>query len=270
MMKSLILVEERIFEANYFARRLSRAKNGDSFGYELNAFLSAARSVTFLLQKEMASVPGFGAWYEDQRRLLKGDPAASFFLNLRNFSQKEGKVPLIGCQIVGRRWTYRFAGRAEPVPQILLHRDVSDCCREHVAKLARLILDFSQVFPYYSCYRIALTPNGIAELSLSIEEIEESLGLPKGWISSCATIDFERALDELRRHFDGVDFESLRKLADWAPKAVASECTLSEHLLASLVTHSNDLINQASRRPGRAKGCGSEEQTHGSDDCTEC
>lgn len=44
--------------------------------YELNAFLAAARSVTFLLQKEMAKVPGFAAWWDGQRQLLAGDAAA--------------------------------------------------------------------------------------------------------------------------------------------------------------------------------------------------
>jgi hypothetical protein len=50
-LSSLLLVEERLLEAEYFSRRLRRL-SGEPFGYELNAFLSAARSVTFLMQKE--------------------------------------------------------------------------------------------------------------------------------------------------------------------------------------------------------------------------
>ena len=55
---SLLLVEERLLEADYFARRLGRQADHSRFGYELNAFLAAARSVTFLMQKEMTKVRG--------------------------------------------------------------------------------------------------------------------------------------------------------------------------------------------------------------------
>ena len=53
-LNSLIPVEEKLLEADYFACRLSSLCD-DAFRYELNAFLSAARSVTFLLQKEMGA-----------------------------------------------------------------------------------------------------------------------------------------------------------------------------------------------------------------------
>jgi hypothetical protein len=139
---SLLLVEERLLEAEYFARRLRRL-SGNAFGYELNAFLSAARSITFLLHKEMAHVQGFSDWWETgPRRKLDTDPAARFFLNLRNFSQKEGRVSLVGTASDSnrRRWSYRFAGNKDRVPPQLLNRDVVDCCLEHIAKLARVIL----------------------------------------------------------------------------------------------------------------------------------
>lgn len=96
---SLLLVEERLLEAKYFARRLTKQCEMDRFGYELNAFLAAARSVTFLLQKEMARVPGFAEWWDGQRQLLSSDPAAVFFLKLRNFSQKEGRISLVGGRV---------------------------------------------------------------------------------------------------------------------------------------------------------------------------
>ena len=93
---SLLLVEERLLEADHFARRLCRQPDSARFGYELNAFLSAARSVTFLLQKEMAKVPGFSSWWEEQQSQLRNDRSARFFVELRNFSQKAGRVSLVG------------------------------------------------------------------------------------------------------------------------------------------------------------------------------
>jgi hypothetical protein len=59
--------------------------------------------VTFLLQKEMAKVPGFAGWWDGQRCLLAGDAAAAFFLKLRNFSQKEGRISLVGCSLDFRK-----------------------------------------------------------------------------------------------------------------------------------------------------------------------
>lgn len=151
-LSSLLLVEERLLEANYFARRLARIRRESAtFGYELNAFLSAARSVTFLLQKEMVHVSGFPEWWARWRGQLGADPAARFFLELRNFSQKEGRASVVGTGGKrGKLWSYRFAGNHEPVPPELLHREVSDCCREHVGKLANIILDCIRVFPYLS------------------------------------------------------------------------------------------------------------------------
>jgi hypothetical protein len=67
---SLLRVEERLMEAEYFARRMFESPDSTILGYELSAFLSAARSVTFLLQKEFAAVDGFEAWWTADRTKL--------------------------------------------------------------------------------------------------------------------------------------------------------------------------------------------------------
>src|ERR1700733_14353832 len=105
---------------------MTRAR-GESFGYNLNAFLSAARSVTFLLQKEYSKIDGFAEWWALERTTLAADPAARFFLELRNYSQKEGRISLVGtgaARVGGRSsWSYRFAGTIKAVPPVLLNRD---------------------------------------------------------------------------------------------------------------------------------------------------
>lgn len=232
---SLLLVEERLLEAKYFALQLAKQGGINRFGYQLNAFLSAARSVTFLIQKEMARVPGFREWWECQRRALACDSAACFFLNLRNFSQKEGRVSLVGCSVGPRRWSYRFAGNTAPVPSTLLDRDVAECCHEHVAKLARIVLACADVFPYYSCPRRAITVAGLAALSLLLEDVEDVVGLPRGWTD----VGLDGRLDVLRAHVDGVDFGALERIARWKVKTVSRQATpsslLSEQLATSLV-----------------------------------
>lgn len=236
---SLLLVEERLLEAKYFARRLTKQFDRDRFGYELNAFLAAARSVTFLLQKEMAKVSGFADWWSGQRRQLSGDSAAAFFLKLRNFSQKEGRISLVGGSPDGRRWSFRFAGNADRVPSTLLNRDVAECCHEHTGKLAKIILACVEAFPYQTCPRRALTLDGIAALQLSFADLEETLGFPPGWIAAGSSLDSERRISLLREHADGLNLGALRRLAAWKPKPTSPLSTpsaiLSEQLMVSLI-----------------------------------
>lgn len=241
---SLLLVEERLLEADHFARRLYRQPDSIRFGYELNAFLSAARSVTFLLQKEMSKVPGFSSWWEGQQSQLRSDRSARFFVELRNFSQKAGRVSLVGSRIKSprgcRRWSYRFAGNAERVPPELVNRDVAECCRQHVAKLAAVVISCSEAFPYFTCPRRALTPEGVEALGISIRDIEEALGFPPGWIEIGEPLDLSDRLRVLLEYVDGVDFSLIGRLAKWKPKtaqpAQDPSSELSEALSSALVT----------------------------------
>ena len=244
--RSLLLVEERLLEAEHFLRRLRLQSEMNRFGFELNAFLSACRSVTYLLQKEMSGAPGFESWWARQEEKLKVDSAARFFHKLRNFSIHEGRVSLVGSATHRNgmlRWSYRFAGGKEPVPTELLHRDVAECCREHLAKLATIVLECSEEFPFATCPRRALTPSGIRSLGITIEDIEETLGFPRGCTAIPASSDALR-LKELRRHVDGVNFRVLRRLyrmrslrIEEAVDASGSRDAFGDFLTASIVEH---------------------------------
>lgn len=210
---SLLLVEERLFEADYFIRRLRRSPPHE-LQYHLNAFLSAARSVTFLLQKEMAHVPKFREWLAVKREELREDAAARFFLQQRNFSQKEGRVRTVGfgSSSSRRRWTYRFIDGTHPVPPELYDRDIVDCCSHHVAKLARLTLEFADAFPFWSCPHRALTVEGLAALDVPLAELAAAVGFPDGWLD-VAPPDIKGLLASLRTLVDAVDFAAIRKLS---------------------------------------------------------
>lgn len=215
-LRSLLRVEERLLEGEYFVRQLARRRDSTSFGYELNAFLSAARSVTFLLQKELSKVDGFPDWWKTEQTALGSDEAARFFLELRNYSQKEGRISMVGTAVSsrgkGRRWTYRFAGTTGPVPDSLYNRDVVDCCREHLAKIARSILRCTEIFPYHCCPRRALTPEGVEALQLDLDAIDAMLGYPRG----SSEIDGFESKDRIRflsKQMDGLDFDVIRRIS---------------------------------------------------------
>lgn len=253
---SLILVEERLREADYFSRELRRQRDLDVVHYYLNAFLSAARSVTFLLQKEMSRVAGFESWWGQQQQSLSQDNAARFFLKLRNFSQKEGRVSLVGVREHGTSrssWTFRFAGNADKVPAELIHRDVTDCCTEHVAKIATLILRCCEHFPYHVSAHRALTIEGMRVLKLSMHDIFEAAGLPREWSNANDGAPEEDTLRIIRESLDDLDLRFLRRLADGVQKSKSRSSnvppeTFSEELLERMVTHlegPNRILNVA-------------------------
>jgi len=75
---------EKLVEAKYFLTKME--KNIDDlvkFKFNLSAFLSASRSVTFYLQKEFAYNPKFTEWYQKKQNEMKEDPLFKFFNNKR-------------------------------------------------------------------------------------------------------------------------------------------------------------------------------------------
>lgn len=202
---------EKLQEAEYFLARQTQT-NGIEFQFELNAFLSASRGVTFFLQKAMAHVEGFEEWYRQQQVAMKADAAMRFFLALRNVSQKQGPVSYIGGSMLDGGWSYRFVGQLEPVPGELTGRDICECCADHLTKVARLILECHREFPFDSCPGRAFTEEGMKALGYSMADVESALGLPPGYID---VVDFSIAekLRVLSREIEPLDIEDLERLA---------------------------------------------------------
>ncbi|MFZ6735400.1 hypothetical protein ACO0LG_25995 [Undibacterium sp. Ji42W] len=157
--------------------------HGDEFKYCLNAFVFAARSISFLLQKEMAHVCGFKQWWACQQESLSHDRYARFFLKLRNYSQKEGQISTVGIK-TGNRWSFRFAGNIDAVPEELLHRDVADCCVEHLSKLAKIVLACAEKFLFHVCPKQAISIEGGQTLQISVADIAETLCFEASWIAA--------------------------------------------------------------------------------------
>ena len=238
---SLLPVEEKLLESKYFARRLGLLDTPD-FDYELNAFLSAARSVTFFLQKEMCRVPGFSGWWAKRQGVMMHDAAMTFFKDLRNRSQHRGRICIVGTQR-GQTdgtcvWIYRFLGNDKGVPESLIHRDVVDCCLEHLAKLATIVLEFRNEFPAQSCYRYAITREGLDSLALDIPDVLKFFGL-EHLTGVVRRENRDQVLQLLRNQVDGVDFEEIQRLARHRPiKEIGCETTsdqLSDSLSRNLV-----------------------------------
>ncbi|RWX60991.1 hypothetical protein [Mesorhizobium sp. M2A.F.Ca.ET.039.01.1.1] len=203
---------ERLREAEYFLVRLPMT-HGLEFQANLNAFLSASRSVTFLLQSSLAHVPGFEDWYRLRRQEMSVDPAMRFFLDLRNISQKQGPVSYVGSGQPDGTSTHRFVAGQRPVPPELVCRDIAECCAEHVMKLARLLHSYFVAFPVHACPVHAFTEEGMITLGYTLADVEEALGLPDGYISAAAPPPIGEALRYLQRELEPLNVADLERLS---------------------------------------------------------
>ena len=204
---------EKLQEAEYFLGALVLT-NGLEFQFNLNAFLSACRSVTFALQKSMSGVRGFEVWYQARRAEMKADPALGFFLELRNICQHEGPVSYVGGSMLGTdQWSYRFAGNREAVPAALTGTDVGAACADHLAKLAVLLQGFAEVFPFASCPASAICLAGMESLGFTLADVGQAIGLPAAYMEAGPEIPVSEKLRIIAKEFEPLDVDTLARLA---------------------------------------------------------
>ena len=96
----------KINEADFFFEKLkdssSEPVNRSETEYYLSAFLSAARSFTFVLQKTCKNnneFNGFEDWYEKQKEKFQIYKFSTYFVEFRNVALKEGVSELTGGAI---------------------------------------------------------------------------------------------------------------------------------------------------------------------------
>lgn len=139
-------VLEKLDEAQFFLRLLSRSWDDQKSAFYFSAFASAARSVSFTLQSVASELNGFAAWYATHQQALRENPLARFLLEARNETQKLGIAPLayrgqaLERSQGGRHYClrlYRFVPleRGTAVPE----GDAVEACRTHLLALGALV-----------------------------------------------------------------------------------------------------------------------------------
>lgn len=78
----------------HWHRALDSYPDVDSFVASVNALIPLLRSVTFVLQKGLAKVEGFDAWYEEQRDRMRADDVMRWLVEARNHIEKVGDLEL--------------------------------------------------------------------------------------------------------------------------------------------------------------------------------
>ncbi|MGA9364557.1 MAG: hypothetical protein WBW16_09340 [Bacteroidota bacterium] len=206
-------VDDKLREADFFLERLrDTGSDFEHARFYFSAFVSASRSVTFVLQSVLADVDGFKSWYAEKQNALRAEPLAKFFLEVRNEVQKRGSNPLSSLSSTvsadqTRKIEYYFIYWFGESPKGLPDLDVATACEQYLTVLARLV---------YQCYRDFgstidpeqyYTLENLARLGLSVEDVLESeLGFPRQWASS---IDPEQVLRQIRDNAPKPDVDDL-------------------------------------------------------------
>ena len=88
----MLLASRTLEKARLFAQQAASATPNDPkvFASNFEASIVFARSVTFHLQKQLASLPDFQSWYGTRQVAMREDPVMRLFKNERNFILKEG------------------------------------------------------------------------------------------------------------------------------------------------------------------------------------
>lgn len=177
------MVENKIKEAEYFLQLLKEKKSSyQEFSFILSAFASAARSITFSLQASMSHYPNFKEWYEPRQKQLKENSLAKYFVDLRNYMQKVGGAPVAHAGTL-KDGVKNYHTLFFPI------NDLKDTPSGDVVELAQelfknILIIIKQCYKDYAVYvdpRIIFTIEGLAQLGWSIEDLEESFSLPRGW-----------------------------------------------------------------------------------------
>jgi hypothetical protein len=82
--------DEKLEAAFHFLEEMRKSiENRKIFVFNLDAFLSTSRSVTFVLQKEFKDDLKFEKWYSQKQEEMKKDELMQFFITMRDISIHE-------------------------------------------------------------------------------------------------------------------------------------------------------------------------------------
>lgn len=203
-MRSFGLVEYKIYESDYFLEKIKECINPFECQYLFSAFVSACRSITFSLQSCMNGIKGFSDWYTNKQQYLHEQKISKKFVEMRNESQKIGVVYIgLGQMYKNNEGAMRckfffmsnhnYYDRGE-LPQEKLFKnlffnnsqnnpeeDVATQCEQNFRLLLEVIKDCYTIFGHIIDPEKYYTIENIRKIGLEIEDVEESIGLPRGY-----------------------------------------------------------------------------------------
>lgn len=191
MSRSFGIVESKMLEADFFLDKLKESANQffvwQECQFYFSAFLSSARSVTFALQASINGSEELEKWYKEKQDVLKNDKESRFFVEVRNLSQKIGYCPISGGRMYkDNNGNYNFilhfdlwnTENLKYIPE----EDVITVSERFFMKLLEVIQDCYANFGYIIDSRKHYTVKNMKRLGKTVEDLEEELGFPRGWM----------------------------------------------------------------------------------------
>lgn len=200
--KPFSLVEEKLAEAEFFIGKMTSAgANVFELRCYFSAFVSAARSISFSLQAVMKHVAGFEEWYSNKQKELRQNPLARFFIGRRNEILKVGDTRINAGEMYhdeNRRVVVRhYFSKTGPLDTFeSIETDVVSASQEYLKLLQELVSECCSYFATEIDPDAFYTMNGLKSRDLSIEDVEEMLGFPRGWTQGIPDEERLRGLKE--------------------------------------------------------------------------
>ena len=164
----------KVREAQYFLSGMKQFfEDDDAFAYNLSAFLSAARSITWYMQKQYKHRQNFDEWHRQKQIKMSADPELRYLRDARNEDVKtepiltgatrEVSLPLDVILVedgTSMAEQAKEAEEAEPKPPIQSQSktvrrffpkfgqvDVIKFCENQLTKLTRIVQECENRFP---------------------------------------------------------------------------------------------------------------------------
>jgi hypothetical protein len=201
--RSFSIVDYKTQQAEFFLQKIQEAHH-DFFAAQCftDAFVSAARSITFSLQSVCKEIPGFENWYSEKQKILKADRLAEFCNKYRTASIHIGDTAIRGGtskrDANGQvRVTYFFIETPDiPNPPT---DDVYSACRNYFSALLQIILEAYRQFAPFIDDRWYFTAENFQKLGKTIQDALVEMGFPKNWLEIDAQISLEDRWKILRK-----------------------------------------------------------------------
>jgi len=187
------IVSHKIGEADYFLNQLKKTHSwNDEYNYIFSAFVSALRSITFTLQYVMKKYPNFDEWYKIRQDKLRESQVAKSFVEFRNQAQKTGIIPIAkqnsysdGIFYDSTQFYIPTNSEIKNIPS----GNVVELSEKCLTEVLEIVAECYKDFDVYIDPRVLFTERALKQLNWTIEDLEEFVGLPKGYTD----IDYEDA-----------------------------------------------------------------------------
>lgn len=194
MAQSFGIVEEKLYETEFFLEKLRKSDDISAEArYYFSAFVSSARSVTFVLQATMSDFSDFQTWYESARTKLKSDLLASFFVELRNDSIHKGlnRLNEVTAEHLREHLASQLRGQRDHVIVLPnLHgkegTTLADAVRASEVYFKLLLKIVYECYVRFKCIvdpRWYFTQENFLSMGKTLEDAVVELGYPEEWAS---------------------------------------------------------------------------------------